>query len=67
MKWSPVLHGVSAVAGVLGVLALFLAWIAGTGILFGLSQEHFFEDAKTLLLVAIAFGIGTLIHLKEKN
>ena len=67
MKWSPILHGISAISGIVGALALIAAWIAGTGTLFGLSQGHFFEDAKALLLVSIAFGIGTLIHLKEEK
>jgi len=62
MKWSPILHGISAIAGIIGALALIAAWIAGSGTLFGLTQAHFFEDAKALLLVAIAFGIGTLVH-----
>ena len=67
MKWSPILHGIAAVAGIVGALALIAAWIAGQGTFFGLPQEHFFEDAKALLLVSIAFGIGTLIHLKEEG
>ena len=68
MKWSSILHGISATAGVLGFLALIVAWVAGTETFFGLSQEHFFEDAKSLLLVSIAFGIGTVIHIQqEKN
>ena len=64
MRWSPLLHGVAATAGIVGLLALIAAWIAGQGTFLGLPQEHFFEDAKALLLVSIAFGIGTLIHLK---
>ena len=67
MKWSPTLHGISAVSGILGALALIGAWIAGTGTFLGFSQEHLFEDAKALLLVAIAFGIGTLIHQNEER
>ena len=61
------MHGIFAIAGVLGVLAIIAAWVAGSGTLFGLSEGHFFEDAKALLLVSIAFGIGTLIHLKEEK
>ena len=67
MKWSPILHGVAATAGVVGALALIAAWIAGSGTLFGLPQEHFFEDAKALLLVSTAFGIGTLIHMQQEK
>ena len=68
MKWSPILHNVAFISGILGVLALVAAWISTlNGSFLGLSQAHFFEDAKTLLLVSIAFGIGTLIHQNEEG
>ena len=67
MKWSGILHNVASISGVLGVLALVAAWIVGSGTFFGQTQAHFFEDAKILLLVSIAFGIGTLIHLKGEG
>jgi len=67
IKWSPILHSIAAIAGIVGVLALIVAWIVRDGTFFGLTQAHFFEDAKALLLVSIAFGIGTLIHLKEES
>jgi len=67
-KWSKILHGVAFVAGVAGVLALVAAWIASfNGSFIGRSEAHLFNDAKSLLLVSIAFGIGTLIHLKEEK
>lgn len=69
MKWSSILHAVSAISGILGALALIVYWILlGTnGTFLGLNQEHFFRDAVGLLLVSIAFGIGTLIHLQEEK
>jgi len=68
MKWSKLLHGVAAVAGVIGVLALFAAWIAAwQGSFLGMSEEHLFNDAKSLLLASIAFGIGTLVHQHDKK
>ena len=66
-KWSPILHGVAAISAIVGALALIAAWIAGSETFLGLTQQHLFEDAKALLLVSIAFGIGTLIHLKEEQ
>jgi len=68
MKWSPILHGVSAVTGVLGVLALIVFWIAAAkeGVKF-FSMEHSYQDAVALLLVSIAFGIGTLIHQQQEK
>jgi len=67
IKWSPILHNIAFISGVLGVLALIAAWIASSGTFLGFSQAHFFEDAKALLLVSIAFGIGTLIHQNEER
>jgi len=68
MKWSPILHGVSAIAGIIGVLALMGAWVATfSGSFLGLSEQHLFNDAIALLLVSVAFGIGTLIHHYEEN
>jgi len=68
MKWSPYLHGIAATSGVVGALALIGAWIATfNGTFLGFSQEHFYNDAMNLLLVSIAFGIGTLIHMKQEK
>ena len=68
MKWSPILHGVAAVTGVLGLLALLGAWLAGAdGTMFGFSQAHLFNDTMGLLLASIAFGIGTLIHMQQEK
>ena len=68
MKWSPILHGISAITGVLGLLAIFGAWIAtANGSFLGVSEQHLFNDAMSLLLASVAFGIGTLIHLKEEG
>jgi len=68
MKWSPVLHGISAITGIVGSLALVGAWIATVnGSFIGMSESHLFNDAIGLLLVSISFGIGTLIHLKEED
>ena len=68
MKWSPILHMVAFISGILGVLALIGAWIATVnGSFLGLSVGHLFNDAIALLLVSISFGIGTLIHHYEEG
>ena len=68
MKWSPKLHGLAAITGVIGALALIGAWIASPdGTFFALNEAHWFNDAQTLLLISIAFGIGTLTHLKGEG
>lgn len=69
MKWSPILHGIAAFAGILGVVALLWFWIASAsdGIFLGITAEHAHDDAVALLLVSIAFGIGTLIHRSQEQ
>ena len=69
MKWSPILHGVSAVTGILGILALFWSWAAllSGGTLLGITAEHSYDDAVALFLASIAFGIGTLIHQAQER
>jgi len=67
MKWTPILHGISATAGVVGALALVGAWVAGSGTFLGQSQTHLFSDATNLLLLSIAFGVGTMIHQHDEE
>ena len=69
MKWSSILHGIAAIAGVFGVLALFSFWfgLATGSTFFGNTPEHAYDDAVELLLVSIAFGVGTLIHLQQEK
>lgn len=68
IKWAPILHGVAAISGVVGVLALVGAWIATVnGTFLGFTQEHLFEDVKALLLVSVAFGIGALFHQQQEK
>jgi len=68
MKWSPILHGISAISGVIGFLTL-IVWrivLAREGAS-PFSAEHLYDDARALLLLSIAFGIGTLIHQREEK
>lgn len=63
MKWSPILHGIAAVSGVLGFGALVIFWFAAANDGVNLfSQDHAYKDAVVLFLASIAFGIGALIH-----
>ena len=66
MKWSSTLHTLTVLVGCMGVLALLGAWFTGeNGVFLGFSQEHLFNDAITLLLIAIWISLGTLIHVKN--
>ena len=70
MKWSPILHGIAALTGVVGAAIVIGWWIVlaktvGFSTMF--SPEHMYDDAVVLLLVSIAFGIGTLIHQRQKR
>lgn len=68
MKWSPILHGIAAVSGIVGFLSLVFWWI----VLFAegaspLSAEHLYNDAIALLLLSIAFGVGALVHQGQEG
>lgn len=69
MRWSPILHMVAFISGILGVLALLSFWfgLLTGSTFFGNTPEHAYDDAISLLLVSIAFGIGTLIHQNEER
>lgn len=68
MKWSPILHMIAMITGIIGFLALVGAWIATVnGTFLSQTEQHLFNDAISLLLVSIAFGIGTLIHQNEEK
>lgn len=53
--------------GLLAFLALVGAWITQLtgGPLFGMSQQHLFNDAIVLSLFAIAGGLDGLLHSKN--
>jgi len=69
MKWSPILHGIAAISGILGLLSLVWFWIAllSGGTFIGIAAEHAHDDAVAFFLASIAFGVGTLIHQKQEK
>ncbi|MCH7568011.1 MAG: hypothetical protein IIA87_01185 [Nanoarchaeota archaeon] len=68
MKWSPILHILTMIIGLVALLSLIGAWIAGeNGRFLGFSQIHLFYDAISLFLFAILAALGTLIHQNEER
>ena len=68
MKWSPILHGIAAVTGVVGLLSLLGFWIAAWNAgVNPFSPAHLYDDAIALLLVSIAFGVGALVHMRKEK
>ena len=70
IKWSPILHGIAAVSGVVGALAVLSWWIslwATEGFSLFFSPQHAYENAIILFLASIAFGIGALIHQNQER
>jgi len=69
MKWSPILHGIAAIAAVLGLLSLLWFWgaILSGGTLFNVTAEHIHDEVVALFLASIAFGIATLVHQKQER
>jgi hypothetical protein len=69
MHLSKLAHLMSIAIGIIGMIALLGAWIAGDeGIVLGVSQGHFFDDAIVLELFAISMSVCTLVRLQlEKD
>ncbi len=67
-KWSGKMHVATMAVATLGALSLLGAWFVGdTGRILGLDREHLYLNAGVLMLLAIAFGVGTIIHLLEER
>ena len=65
MKLSKLAHLMSIAIGIIGMLALFGAWIAGEkGMFLGISQGHLFNDAIVLELFAIGMAVCTLVRIQ---
>ena len=69
-KWAPILHWASLITVTLGIFALLSWWIVlfklnGFSLMF--EPDHLYKDAIALLLLSIAFGLGTLIHHYEER
>lgn len=64
MKISKILHVVSVVVGVAGIVALVGAYSAGPdGTAFGFTQNHLFIDAGISILIAIWLQLATVHHM----
>ena len=55
------MHLCSIILGILGGLALVMAWFAGEGgAVLGFSQSHLYNDALVLEVIAISAGVCAL-------
>jgi len=64
----PILHGIAALSGIVGFLVLIMWWIVlSRESASPFSAEHLYNDGIALLLLSIAFGIGTLIHQLQEQ
>ena len=62
MNWSKTLHYISVAVGLGGIVMLFGAWQSHGLSAWGMTEAHLFNDAQTLVLVAIWLNISTLVH-----
>ncbi|KKR09762.1 MAG: hypothetical protein UT37_C0011G0019 [Parcubacteria group bacterium GW2011_GWA2_39_18] len=68
MKKSSIMHWIARIIGVWGGLSLVGAWIAGeSGAVLGFSQQHLYNDAIVLTLIAISSLVCTLVYLQEEK
>lgn len=56
----------SLAAALLGLLGAWVTQLSG-GPLFGLSQQHLFNDATVLALIGISFLVDGMIHTNEES
>jgi len=68
MKWSILYNIIATISGTFGILALIGAWTASSsGTAFGFTQSQLYNDAHGLILLAILFAIGTLVHHNNED
>lgn len=61
MKRSSLMHVVSIITGIWGILSLVGAWLAGEDdTIWGFTQEHYHNDAIVLTIISIPAGICAL-------
>ncbi len=64
MKISKILHLLSILFGISGLLALVGYYAVGQdGAIFGMNQAHLFRDAGILVAFALWFLLGAIHHL----
>lgn len=60
------MHWLARILGIWGGLALVGAWLAGeSGTALGFSQQHLYNDAIVLTLIAISALLCALVYLQE--
>lgn len=65
---SSLMHWVGRISGILGLLSLIGAWIAGeNGAVFGLSRQHLYNDAIVLTLISISAFVCAILYLQESK
>jgi len=70
MKWSQILHWLSAISGSIAIVLTIFAWSAGVdGTILSNGQMHWFIDAGIFLGIAIWLGTATILHqnIEQKN
>ena len=68
MKKAHMLKKGSVITGLLGVIALILAWRAEfSGFILGFEARVWYNDAIILLLIAIWLKLGAIYHKEEKG
>ncbi len=74
MQWSNILHWLTAIFGIGGVIVMIAYWLSllrvkwtnniiGTkgGSFMGFSSKHLYEDAKLLFYTSLVLGINVLL------
>ena len=68
MKLSKIIHILNVLVGFAGVATAIVAVLAGSGLVWGFTREHFLLCSGLLMLIAIWLAVNTVHHVMlEKN
>ena len=67
MGWSSIVHALTSITGLASIAAMICMWIFGENGLWIFSKQDLYNTSIILILIAIWFALGVLIHLVKED
>ena len=68
MRWSPFLHVMTMLVGLLAVISAITGWILRDKVVFaGVTGNDLVDKSMLLILIAIWAALGTVIHIEKEG